>query len=81
MVPMPTLVGLPEDSARVLLGGAGLRLGEVAYDFSMEPSGRVLVQEPAAGTQVRVGSAVKMRVASSSPPTELMPMVSAHQKF
>lgn len=71
LVAVPPLAGLTEQGARQALEAAGLRLSVVEHDpFSFAPAGEVLEQAPAAGTQVRAGSGVRVVVAGEPPAVE-----------
>lgn len=60
---MPDVVGLSEDSARVTLELAGLRVTEVMYDSDPEiVPYQVIAQEPLPGDSVDMGSSVRLRV-------------------
>lgn len=68
LVPVPSLLALPEPDARERLAAAGLRLGNVRYDpGSAEPLGGIAGQDPAPGRSVREGSAVDVVVSGVDP--------------
>jgi hypothetical protein len=66
IVTVPAVVGLTSDQARAEIAGSGLNVGRIAYDAA-EPDavfgtigGRVVEQDPAAGTKVPAGTAVDL---------------------
>lgn len=73
LVAVPDVVGLMEEAAREALEAAGLRLAAVEHDpFAFAPAGEVLGQTPAAGTEARAGSGVRL-VVSGEPPAGEVP--------
>lgn len=60
-VRVPNVVGLQQPPARRRLHSAGLSAG-ITYVASQQPSGRVVSERPAAGTQARKGSKVQLSV-------------------
>jgi beta-lactam-binding protein with PASTA domain len=60
-VRVPNVVGLQQASAQRRLHSAGLGAG-ITYVASQQPSGRVVSERPAAGTQARKGSKVQLSV-------------------
>ena len=59
MTAVPDITGRPRAEAEALLSAAGLAVGAVTEEYNKKiPKGTLLRQEPAAGTQVEVGSAV-----------------------
>jgi beta-lactam-binding protein with PASTA domain len=65
MVIVPNFIGQTIDQARVALAQLGLAEGTLTTQSSTEPDGTVLSQDPVAGTQAPVGSAVSFTVAGS----------------
>jgi len=62
---VPQLVALTSpEAARIALTDAGLKLGIVSQKASDQPSGYVLEQSPAEGTQVDAGTMVNITVSS-----------------
>ncbi|MEY6434111.1 PASTA domain-containing protein [Thioalkalicoccus limnaeus] len=61
-VAVPDLVGLPPEDAAAKLKAVGLRLGQQQEQPAAELVGRVVAQSPEAGTAVRPGSAVAIKV-------------------
>jgi sugar lactone lactonase YvrE len=69
---VPNVVGLAQAPATTAVAGAGLALGSVSSEYSSgEPAGSVIGENPAAGTQVAPGSAVKLLISigEAPPPT------------
>ncbi|WP_030417828.1 Stk1 family PASTA domain-containing Ser/Thr kinase [Streptomyces sp. NRRL F-5065] len=67
-VKLPDVAGYREDRARALLQDEGLEPGMVTREFSDEvPSGFVVSTSPAAGTEVRGGSAVALVLSKGRP--------------
>lgn len=63
LVAVPALFGLREDEAREALESAGLRLGEVEYEFGGSGAQEMVVeQSPFAGDSILMGEAVRLRV-------------------
>ncbi|HXI27519.1 MAG TPA: PASTA domain-containing protein, partial [Vicinamibacterales bacterium] len=74
-VAAPNAVGLTQAAASTAITNAGLIVGTVTTQSSTTvPSGTVISQNPTAGTQVVVGSAVNL-VVSSGPPQVAVPNV------
>jgi eukaryotic-like serine/threonine-protein kinase len=73
-VPVPGVVGLPEEEARAALEDAQLRVGSVIPQASEEEEGTVIAQEPQEGDRVRPGFGVTLTV-SSGPETVSVPDV------
>ncbi len=62
---VPQLVALTSpEAARIALSDAGLKLGIVSQKASDQPSGYVLEQSPAEGTQVDAGTMINITVSS-----------------
>jgi beta-lactam-binding protein with PASTA domain len=61
-VSVPELVGLPYVQAARELERASLSLDTTNYVYSAEPVGRVVAQEPAAGSSLRAGGGVDVSV-------------------
>ena len=59
--PMPNVIGRSENDARQELEDMGLRV-RVVHQFDPGPEGRVVGQDPSAGTTVRRGQLVEIRV-------------------
>jgi MBG domain (YGX type)/PASTA domain/Abnormal spindle-like microcephaly-assoc'd, ASPM-SPD-2-Hydin len=69
-VAVPNVVGQSQDAAASSIASAGLTLGTVSTAFSSTvPSGSVISQNPAAGTQATAGSAVEVLVSTGQQPT------------
>jgi sugar lactone lactonase YvrE len=67
-VTVPNVVGLTQAAAASTITGAGLTLGTVSIATSPDvPSGSVAASNPGAGTQVSVGSAVRLLVSMGQP--------------
>ncbi len=67
-VKLPDVAGYREDRARALLQDEGLEPGMVTREFSDDvPSGFVVSTSPAAGTEVRGGSAVALVLSKGRP--------------
>jgi serine/threonine-protein kinase len=64
-VEVPTVTGIQQTAALRRLRAAGLE-GEVSFARSSQPRGRVLRQEPAAGTSVDQGSVVVLTVSGGT---------------
>ncbi len=65
---VPDLSGLAQADAQAALSAAGLMLGAASQQTSTSvPSGQVISQSPAAGTQVDKGSSVSIVVSSGTP--------------
>ncbi len=73
-VEVPDVMELPESAAREVLGAAGLRLGEIDYDFfAIGVPGLIVSQQPAPGQIVPAGSRVHVIIAGSPPLEEIPP--------
>ena len=62
IVQVPDIVGFPLQRAAAVLSEAGLSIGERAGEFSEEPAGTVLEQNPGAGRRVETGDKVDVTV-------------------
>jgi hypothetical protein len=66
---VPNVVGLTQAAAGTAITGTGLMLGTVSTAHSsIVPSGNVIASNPAAGTQVSPGSAVRLLVSNGQAP-------------
>jgi beta-lactam-binding protein with PASTA domain len=75
MVAVPNVAGLPQDAATTALTGAKLTLGTTTKQASNTAvSGKVVSQDPAAGSSRAEGSTVNL-VISSGPPVAAVPNV------
>lgn len=70
-VQVPNLVGLTEEQALRTLRETNLLLGEVSYEFSTIPSGRVLSQRPGSGVTVTGGSSISLVVSRGAEVAEI----------
>ena len=67
---VPYLVGRSLDEAKGELAGAGLKTGNVSYDYSSTyAEGEVMWQQYDAGASIDKGSSVKLRVSKGQEPT------------
>jgi sugar lactone lactonase YvrE len=67
-VAVPNVVGLTPAAATPVITTAGLAMGTVSTaTSSIVPTGSVIASNPAAGTQVMIGSAVRLLVSSGQP--------------
>ena len=66
-VDVPPVTGSAEEQARGAVSAAGLETGEVTREYSQQPEGTVLSQEPAVGASVEEGTRVGLTVATSTP--------------
>jgi eukaryotic-like serine/threonine-protein kinase len=73
-VEVPDLTGMSQSEAEDAIVEAGLQVGEVGSDFSDQPEGTVIGQNPGPGTQVDRGSAVSFTI-SAGPATVAVPDV------
>jgi serine/threonine-protein kinase len=64
LVEVPDIVNNYAYSIDVLLSGSGLQKGSLIYEFSEEPDGIIIRQDPAAGDLVAEGTAVNYIVSS-----------------
>lgn len=68
-VTVPNVVGQSQSAATVMIGEAGLTLGDVTTGYSPSvPEGDVISQDPAGGTEVASGSAVDIVVSLGPEP-------------
>src|SRR5262249_57291200 len=73
---VPNVVGLTQSAATTAITGANLVVGTVTTASSTTvPAGSVISQNPTAGTQIAVGSAVALVVSSGEPGQILVPDV------
>jgi hypothetical protein len=82
-VAVPNVVGQVQAAAATPITGAGLAMGTVTTTSSETvPSGSIISQNPAAGTQVNVGSAVNLLVSTGLPqPLSPNPLVLNNNYF
>lgn len=74
-VQAPTLVGLPQRNAELLLRQNQLSLGEVTESYSLKsPKGEVLSQTPAGETSVERDALVNLVVSGGTPPAGVVLM-------
>src|SRR5207248_1266749 len=64
VMPVPNLAGSALPAAQVTLAAAGLAVAGVAQVFADAPTGSVVMQKPAAGTEVGPGTAVRLFLAA-----------------
>ena len=63
---VPSLIGMEEDEAEFLILGSGLRVGNKNYSSNDTiPSGRIFLQTPPAGTQVKTGDPIDIWIAKN----------------
>jgi beta-lactam-binding protein with PASTA domain len=63
---VPSLLGMDEEEAEFLILGSGLRVGNKSYGQSdSEANGKVYLQSPAAGTEIKTGDPVDIWVAKN----------------
>jgi sugar lactone lactonase YvrE len=82
-VAVPNVVGLTQTAATTAVTGVGLALGTVSTGTSsIVPTGGVIAENPAAGTQVNSGSAVQLLVSTGqSEPPEPNPLLFENNYF
>ncbi|HJV05364.1 MAG TPA: PASTA domain-containing protein, partial [Actinomycetota bacterium] len=78
-VQVPSVIGLSQEEAESAIVAEGLQVGDVDTDFSDQPEGTVIAQDPAPGTEVDRGSAVSL-VVSEGPATVAVPDVLCQDK-
>ncbi len=73
-VEVPSIVGMQESDARYTIEKLGLVMvkAETSYDKS-KPTGCILVQQPEAGTKVKVGRQIFLTINSANSPTRALP--------
>ena len=59
-VSMPELKGLQKSAAEDKITSVGLKLGVVTEEFSSQPAGKVIAQDPRAGTKISKGQVVDL---------------------
>jgi serine/threonine-protein kinase len=67
--PMPNLVGLNIETARGIVANHGLKLTQLKYAISSEPTGTVLFQYPEDGMPVAAGDTVSLLIAGENSKT------------
>jgi beta-lactam-binding protein with PASTA domain len=83
-VSVPNVVGLTQDAALTEITGAGLVVATVTQQFSATvPQGIVLIESPAAGTNVKAGSGVYLVVskAPAGPSSGIILTVAGNGKY
>ena len=66
---IPNVVGMTQAAAITALGGAGFVAGTVSSEYSdSEPAGSVIGEDPGAGAQAYLGSAVALMVSTGAAP-------------
>jgi len=66
MLLVPSLIGMDEEDAEFLILGSGLRVGRKNYNRTDSAStGKVYLQSPASGVEVRTGEAIDLWVAKN----------------
>ena len=63
-IDVPSVVGMAQDEADILLTGLGLIIGNINYEPSDKPAGSVIKQQPSAGIdqKIKIGSPVNIWV-------------------
>ena len=63
-IDVPSLVGMAQDEADILLSGKGLSMGTIIYEASDKPAGTVIKQNPSAGDgeKIKIGSPINVWV-------------------
>jgi eukaryotic-like serine/threonine-protein kinase len=74
-VPVPSVIGRPQDDARAAIEAAGLEFGNVTRQASNEPEDIVLATDPPGGTEVEPGTTVHVTVSSGPTQTPVPPLV------
>lgn len=69
-VPAPALAGLNQSAARSTLINAGFELGDVVEEYSSDPIGTVIRQDPEEGTEIDKGSKVHVWISKGEEPTQ-----------
>lgn len=67
-VKVPNLLGRSIDQVETVLRASGLILGSVQTEYSREPAGQVLAQEPLPDVELETGSPIAVTVATSLEP-------------
>ena len=67
---VPSLTGMSVDDARTLLVQNHLGLGSQSEEYSDQPAGTVLSQNPAAGTTAKLNSRVNVVVSAGAAPAQ-----------
>ena len=67
-VPVPSVIGQQQGQAGNTLGQAGLLLGNSTSEFSAQPAGVVIRQNPGQGTRVPPNTPVDIVVSQGPPP-------------
>lgn len=67
---VPSLTGMSVDDARTLLVQNHLGLGSQSEEYSDQPAGTVLSQNPAAGTTAKLNSRVNVVVSAGAAPVQ-----------
>ena len=63
---VPNLIGMEEDEAEFLILGSGLRVGNKSYSSNDTiPSGRIFLQTPSAGMEVKTGDPIDIWIAKN----------------
>ncbi|NKX54957.1 Stk1 family PASTA domain-containing Ser/Thr kinase [Arthrobacter mobilis] len=69
---VPALLGLAEEEARAELRDANLDVGQISREYSdTAPAGQIIAQDPAAGEQLRRGSAVDLTASAGPEPFDV----------
>lgn len=77
---VPDVVGLTQAEAQAALTGAGFNTGAVVLEYSATvPAGRVMTQNPAAGTPAAPGTAVGLTVSRGAQPVTVPNIVGQTQ--
>lgn len=68
---VPMFEGMTLDEARNAISQAGFTVGGVQTQYSDQPDGTVLQQQPSQGSKAEEGTAVDLTVATDSPPDQV----------
>lgn len=70
-VSMPELKGLQKSAAESKITSVGLKLGVVTEEFSSQPTGSVIGQDPRAGTKISKGQVVDLVISKGERPRKV----------
>ena len=80
---VPNVIGMTQAAGTTTITGAGLSLGSLSSEYSdSEPAGSVIGENPTAGSQVNLGTAVQLLISTGqAPPPPANPLIFENNYF
>ena len=75
-VTVPSFLGMGESDAKAMARNMGLVVGNSSYEYSSAPSGTVIAQSIAQGTEAKEGDNIYFTISKGEEPTQKLPVPS-----